>query len=111
MNTKVSFSALFALSVTAVTTVFLGYIAHSGLVTFALPWLEIAAAALFYAWFAGWALLIYSILAEKHRQRNELFWKEGRKQEREDGPEVNRRQRQAQYLSRRQIIRTQEEVL
>ena len=110
MSTKEKLFALFVLVLSAATTVFLGYMAHSGLVTFALPRLETTADVLLYAWIAGWGLVIYVILAEKIRQRDDRLREEGRKQERENEPEVNRRQRQAQHLSRKEMIRTQEEV-
>jgi len=103
--------ALFALVLSAATTVFFVYAAHSSLVMFGLPWLGIAADILLYAWVAAWALTIYVILTGKIRQRDERLRKEGRKQERESEPEVNRSQRQAQHLSRKEFIRTQEEVL
>jgi hypothetical protein len=93
MSTKGKLFALFAFALSAATTVFLGYIAHSGLVMFGLPWLGVAADALLYAWIAGWILAIYAYLAEIIRRRDERLRKEGWKKEREKGSEDNRRQR------------------
>ena len=100
MSSKEKLFALFALALSVATTVFLVYIAHSGLVMFGLPWLGTAADILLYAWIAGWALAIYAYLAETIRRRDERLRKEGRKKEREKRSEDNRRQRPG-YVSDR----------
>jgi len=49
---------------------------------FGLPWLSIAADALFYAWSAGWLLFAYANLTGMFRQRDKRLREEGRKRER-----------------------------